>query len=101
MGEKIRDRYVTFDNIDCYKDAANVLDALYELFEQKPESKNNFWNRFDTFIPENYHEILAKENEKDILYHICSNVFYIFDLFEEYDFEKGIELLDRVEFDCC
>ncbi|RXJ87851.1 N(2)-fixation sustaining protein CowN [Arcobacter sp. CECT 8985] len=101
MEEEIRDRYVTFDNIDCYKDAANVLDALYELFEQNPECKNSFWDRFDSFIPKNYHEILAKENEKDILYHICSNVFYISDLFEEYDFEKGINLLDRVEFDCC
>ncbi|RXJ99667.1 N(2)-fixation sustaining protein CowN [Arcobacter sp. CECT 8986] len=101
MEVEIRDRYVTFNNIDCYKDAANVLDALYELFEKTPEARNSFWERFDTFIPENYHEVLAKENEKDILYHICSNVFYIFDLFEDYDFEKGIELLDTVEIDCC
>lgn len=98
---EVKDRYVTFNNIDCYKDAANVLDALYELFEKKPESKNSFWERFDTYIPENYHEVLAKENEKDILYHICSNVFYMSDLFEEYDFEKGIALLDTVEMDCC
>lgn len=99
--EQTRDRYVTFENIDCYKDAANVLDAMYELFEKEKNAKNSFWERFDEFIPKNYHEILAKENEKDILYHICSNVFYISDLFEEFDFQKGIELLDTVEFDCC
>ena len=104
MGQKeqqVRDRYVSFENIDCYKDAASVLDAMYELFELIPESKNKFWMRFDSFIPENYHEILAKENEKDILYQICSNVFYISDLFDEYEFEKGIELLDSIEYDCC
>lgn len=33
--EEKRDRYLSFfANIDCYKDAANVLDAIYELFEK-------------------------------------------------------------------
>ncbi len=99
--EEKRDRYVSFANIDCYKDAANVLDAMYELFEIEPKARNSFWDRFDEFIPKDYHKIYEKENHKDILYHICSNVFYISDLFDEFEFEKGIELLDTVEMDCC
>lgn len=101
MSEEKKDRYVTFENIDCYKDAANVLDAMNELFLLKPESKNEFWVRFERQIPQNYKEVLAKENERDILYHICSNVFYIYDLFDEYEFEKGVELLNTIELDCC
>ncbi len=34
-----RDRYVTFSNIDCYKNAIEVLDAMNELFEMVPEAK--------------------------------------------------------------
>lgn len=96
-----KDRYVTFENIDCYKEAANVLDAMNELFALHPKAKNDFWVRFESFIPKNYREVFAKGNEKDTLYHICSNVFYISDLFDEYDFEKGIKVLDEIELDCC
>ncbi len=42
LEEQVRDRYISFENIDCYKDAANVLDAMYELFEQIPKSKDKF-----------------------------------------------------------
>ena len=99
--EEVRDRYISFNNIDCYKDAARVWGGMTELFEEEPKAMNSFWERFYTYIPENYHEVLAKENHKDILYHICSNVFYISDLFDDYDFEKGIAVLDTVEMDCC
>lgn len=30
--EEVRDRYISFHNIDCYENATEVLDALYELF---------------------------------------------------------------------
>jgi len=96
-----RDRYVTFENIDCYKNAVEVLDAMHELFTQIPEAKNELWERFLENIAPNYYEVHEKEGCKDILYQVCSNVFYISDLFEEYEFEKGIELLERAEMECC
>lgn len=96
-----KDRYVSFENIDCYKNAVAVLEAMNELFALEPESKNEFWVNFQEQIPENFTEEYVKEGCKDILYVICSNVFYISDLFEEYDFEKGIALLDRAELECC
>lgn len=96
-----KDRYVTFKNIDCYNDAKVVLDAMYELFKQEPESKNAFWERFETKIPVDYANNPVDELGKDILYEVCSNVFYIEELFEDYEFEKGVELLKTVEFDCC
>lgn len=101
MNQQIKDRYITFNNIDCYENAALVLDAMNELFALKPESKNDLWINFMAKIPENYRETWAKGEEKDTLYLVCANVFYIHDLFEEFDFEKGTEVLDQVELECC
>ncbi|QOY53149.1 N(2)-fixation sustaining protein CowN [Candidatus Sulfurimonas baltica] len=98
---EIKDRYITFDNIDCYENSALVIDAMIELFKLKPESKNRLWNNFMNKIPQNYREVFEKDGNKDTLYLVCANVFYISDLFEEYDFEAGIEVLEQVEFECC
>ena len=96
-----KDRYITFNNIDCYENAALVLDAMNELFELKPESKDKFWIMFMQKIPQNYRTVFKKDEGHDTLYLVCGNVFYISDLFENYDFETGIELLDQVELECC
>jgi len=96
-----KDRYVTFNNIDCYENAALVLDAMNVLFEKEPKSKNELWIKFMEKIPKNYREVFKKNNDHDTLYLVCANVFYISDLFDEYDFEEGIEVLDQVELECC
>ncbi|MBU0631097.1 N(2)-fixation sustaining protein CowN [bacterium] len=96
-----KDRYITFENIDCYNDAKSVLDAMYELFTLKPESKNEFWERFEGKLPDDYANTPFDELGRDTLYQVCSNVFYIEDLFEKYEFEKGLDFLKTTEFDCC
>lgn len=95
-----RDRYVSFENIDCYQNAIDVLDAMYALFKSHPQSKNEFWKRFDSLIPDDYKEQIRKEGS-DILYQVCSNVFYMDSLFEEYDWQEGIDALDKAELECC
>lgn len=95
------DRYVTFENIDCYHNAKLVLDAMYELFELESEAKNEFWQRFETKLPQDYTTTPVDTLGRDTLYVVCSNVFYIEELFEKYEFEKGINLLYTTEFDCC
>jgi len=96
-----KDRYVTFENIDCYNDAKNVLDSMYELFEEIPESKTKFWDRFETKLPDDYKNTPTDELGRDTLYQVCSNVFYIEELFEEYEYEKGLQYLKSAEFNCC
>ncbi|QOG11691.1 N(2)-fixation sustaining protein CowN [Arcobacter sp. FWKO B] len=96
-----RDRYITFSNIDCYQNAIEVLDCMFELFNLYPEAKNDFWIRFENQLPNNYKSNYCKEGCLDILYLVCSNVFYISDLFDEYDFEKGIDILQKAELECC
>jgi len=96
-----KDRYVTFNNIDCYENTALVLDAMNELFTTTPQSKNDLWVQFMEKIPDNYRKVFKKNNSHDTLYLVCANVFYISDLFDEFEFEKGIEVLDQVELECC
>lgn len=78
-----------------------ILDALYELFSLHLEAKYALWMRFETLLPNNYKAVFSKYDSKDILYHICSHVFYLFALFEEYNFEKGIILMGKAELECC
>lgn len=99
--ETLRDRYVSFANIDCYENASDVLDALNELFVMYPEAKNALWLRFESLIPKDYKAVFAKRDSKDILYYICSHVFYLSALFETYEFEKGISLMEKAELECC
>lgn len=101
MTQEVKDRYITFSNIDCYENAALVLDAMNKLFEEKPESKNDLWVKFMEQIPKNYHEEFVKKDCKDTLYLVCANVFYISDLFDELDFDAGQEALGQVELECC
>jgi len=97
-----KDRYVTFSNIDCYENAACVLDAMNDLFTLKPESKNKLWIKFMEKIPQNYRKEFTKPKiVHDTLYLACANVFNISDLFEDYDFDKGIDVLDQIELECC
>ncbi|NWF65946.1 MAG: N(2)-fixation sustaining protein CowN [Campylobacterales bacterium] len=96
-----KDRYITFQNIDCYQNAVDVLDCMYELFKLKPNLKNGFWIKFCEQLPINYKEEFSKDGNRDILYLVCSNVFYLSDLFEENEFQKGIDVLKNAELECC
>lgn len=64
MSETVRDRYVSFANIDCYENAILVLDAMHELFQQHPEARNELWVRFEQLIPEDYQQVFAKKTQK-------------------------------------
>ncbi|MDD2791360.1 MAG: N(2)-fixation sustaining protein CowN [Sulfurimonas sp.] len=96
-----KDRYISFENIDCYNNAKLVLDAIYELFVDIPEAKNEFWERFETKLPEDYANTPLDDLGRDTLYQVCSNVFYIEELFERFEFQKGLDALQVTEFDCC
>ncbi|MEY4504033.1 MAG: hypothetical protein RL154_325 [Pseudomonadota bacterium] len=93
--EEVVDRYVSYLNIDCYKKASDVIDCIYEA---TLNSKNEFWKAFKAKIPLAYFD---KNPDEKVLYLVCSHVFYIEELFEATEFQKGIELLQGCEYDCC
>jgi hypothetical protein len=49
-----KDRYVSFENIDCYNNAQAVLEAMEELFSLHVDAKNEFWERFLSKLPDDY-----------------------------------------------
>lgn len=91
------DRYKTFINIDCFYLACDVFDKLFELTSDETKS-NRYFERLKEQLPQNYFERIPDEQ---VLYLVCSNVFYFEELFEKWDFYEGLEALRRCEFDCC
>jgi N(2)-fixation sustaining protein CowN len=97
MSEEVQDRYVSFMNIDCYKHASEVIDCVIEA--TKDERYNNpFWDAFKAKIPQAYYD--KAPNEK-VLYLVCASVFYLEELFEESAHARGLEIMQKCEYDCC
>lgn len=92
------DRYVSFKDIDCFGNAKAVVDEVLLVLEHERYG-NPFWEQFVTKIPSSYYENDTKDEK--LLYLVCANVFYIEELFENAEHEKGEEALKRCEFDCC
>ena len=91
------DRYVSFTGIDCAGNSARVIDRLLAHIE-RPERSNPFWEQFKVKVAE------AKAGEAgkpDLLYLVCSHVYYISDLFETHGDDAGLDLLHQIEDECC
>jgi hypothetical protein len=92
-----QDRYVSYANIDCYQNASDVIACIIEASNNTPYD-NPFWESFRAKIPQAYFD--GKSDEK-VLYLVCSSVFYIEELFEQSNHAKGLELMQKCEYDCC
>lgn len=91
------DRYRSFQGIDCYGGAAAVVERL-RLHIADPAHDNALWQRFTARLA----DAAASDNLKpDILFLVCSHVYYIAELFETVNDDEGLALLQRLEFDCC
>jgi hypothetical protein len=95
--EETVDRYVSFMNIDCYKHASDVIDAIIEVTETK-EYNNRFWEVYKEKIPQSYFD---KKSDEKVLYHVCASVFYIEELFEQSNHAVGLGLMKNCEYQCC
>lgn len=95
--EATTDRYISFQNIDCYKHASDVIDEILEIIEDE-QYNNKFWEVFQKKIPQAYFD---KKPDEKVLYLVCSSVFYIEELFEESEDEVGLELMSTCEYQCC
>ena len=98
---RVDESYVSFKDIDCFENACEVVDHLLRICKI-PEYNNAYWDKFITKIPPAYYS----RNEKDdpteaLLYLVCSNAFYIIELFEEADDDDAIHALEKCEQECC
>jgi len=98
---RIDERYVSFENIDCFENACLVIDEMFKVIEAS-EHVNLYWKKIIPTIPQAYYDRNSKADEKEaLLYLVCSNVFYLEELFENVDHEPGLNALRRCELECC
>ncbi len=98
---RIDERYVSFENIDCFENACLVIDHLLRITGEA-EHVNLYWKKVIPTIPQAYYDRDPKADEKEaLLYLVCSNVFYLEELFENSDDEAAISALRRCELECC
>jgi hypothetical protein len=88
------DRYVTFDGIDCDGNARLLMSYIRKHIDL-PEKTNKFWEYFKQ-------KALGGNGPKpDDLFLIHSNLNQIRELFELYEDDEALALLDIVEIECC
>ena len=98
---RIDERYVSFENIDCFENACLAIDRLLAVLEDA-EHVNLYWKKIVPTIPQAYYDRNAKGDEKEaLLYLVCSNVFYLEELFENEEDDAGLNALRRCELECC
>ena len=98
---KVDESYVSFKNIDCFENACSIIDNLLRICEN-PKYNNAYWDKFVGKIPKAYYSRDPKQDATEaLLYLVCSNAFYIIELFEDADDEKAIHSLEKCEQECC
>lgn len=90
------DRYVSFSDIDFSGNMKKVMGHLFHYIDG-PEKDNPLWKLFK--------ERLAKANAADVprqdqLLLLHSHVYYMYDLFEEYDDDEAAADLAKLEQEC-
>lgn len=91
------DRYVSFSGIDCEGNTAKLLARVFRHIDD-PAKTNAFWEKFRAEVQaaDDIHE-----RKFDGLCLVCARVGILSELFEQYDDEEGIALLERIENECC
>lgn len=98
---RIDERYVSFTNIDCFENACLVIDCLVRVVDAA-DHVNLYWKKIIPTIPQAYHDRDPEADEREaLLYFVCSNVFYLEELFESEEDEAGLNALQRCELECC
>ena len=98
---RVDESYTSFKDIDCFENACMVVDNMLRLLEE-PKNNNAYWEKFVPKIPKAYYTRDAKDDTKEeLLYLVCSNSFYIIEMFEEADDDDAIHSLEKCEQECC
>ncbi|TBV07183.1 N(2)-fixation sustaining protein CowN [Stutzerimonas kirkiae] len=88
------DRYVSFKDIDCDGNARLVM-AFVRRHIDDPQRSNAFWEYFKKKASG------GSGPRPDDLFLVHSNLNQIRELFEQYEDEEALALLDIVEEECC
>ncbi|MGB9801841.1 MAG: N(2)-fixation sustaining protein CowN, partial [Arcobacter sp.] len=80
---RVNESYESFKNIDCFENACVVIDNMLRVLKN-PENMNIYWKKIVPMIPKAYYDRDPKSDTKEeLLYLVCSNSFYLDELFEK------------------
>jgi hypothetical protein len=91
---KTTDRYISFEGIDCDGNADRVMACIERLLEQ-PDCGNAFWDYFMN------KRTGGSGPRPDNLFLIHSNINQVRELFESCRDEEALDLLFKLEEECC
>ncbi|MGB5966573.1 MAG: N(2)-fixation sustaining protein CowN [Sulfurimonadaceae bacterium] len=60
---RIDERYVSFENIDCFENACLVIDCLLRVLKDA-EHVNMYWEKIVPTIPQAYYDRSSKADER-------------------------------------
>jgi len=94
------DRYVSYKNIDCEGNSKQLMQMLRKHIDD-PAKSNPFWEKFKTLL-----EKIGKPAENngrsiDEIFLIHTYINNLYEIFEEYEDNKALKLLDQIERECC
>lgn len=88
------DRYISFEGIECDAHAARILSYIRDCIDEveHPSSWQSYFAR----------KLVEIEGiGQDALFFVGSQVNYIRELFEHHGQTAGLDLLDKIEDECC
>ena len=88
------DRYVSFSDIDCDGNARIMMARIRKHIDD-PARSNAFWEYFKKKAAG------GSGPKPDDLFLIHSNLNQIRELFETWEDDEALQLLDRLEIECC
>ncbi|UPU36351.1 N(2)-fixation sustaining protein CowN [Geomonas paludis] len=94
------DRYVSFVGIDGDKNSQELMVQLRRHIDD-PQKSNAFWERFKEKLARVGHPDENGGRCLDELFLVHSYINNIRELFEEYDDEAALGLLERIERESC
>ena len=91
---------VTYKNIDCDGNAKRLM-AMLRRHIDDPAKSNAFWEKFKGKLA-----LVGKPQENggrclDELFLIHTYINNLYEIFEEYEDEAALALLQRIERECC
>ncbi len=95
------DRYKSFNGIDCEGNSKRLMTMLRRHIDD-PAKSNPFWDRFREKL-DLIGRITPGKGQRclDELFLIHSYINNLMELFEEFDDQEALALLEQIERECC
>ncbi len=88
------DRYISFQGIDCDGRGQKILSYIEQYVDAPPH-----YSPWLDYFQQKLRDRVAID--QDALHFVSSQINNIYALFEEYEDTKALDLLEKVEEECC